>query len=364
LKTRVSLITGIGLVLCLAGLCIVAFQGATPLKGHLFFILPTEIGSPSFDVGRIEEFSEKEFLLTYEILSPEKISLSSQYPVTLVATNSTYPQILGLTMTEGSFFSKQAWTGKQRHGVLNEKAAFTIFGSSKIVGNRFRIRNDIWIVTGVINDGDEENSRVYIPSSIQGGEADALALTSSGGLDEAYVINSIKTLGLRDTHFSYINFQTFYRLFRDRAGIIPLLFISFLLLSLLRPLARKFREAWLATKNDLTRYYLREFLRKNPKSSLLLVFFTLSLFFFPILALFLFLHIASVCLPWQDIPSLASLYLGSLNPDLLYPHLVRIRNLELISRGFFGLSLVFLTYLLIGLNAWLLRKKCKKNFPK
>ena len=343
------------LFLCLAGLGILAYLAQRDAQGdsRLFFILPAETGSPRFDVEKIEEFSEKEFLLTYQILGSERVSLShAEYSVTLVATNSSYAQIMGLPMLEGSFFSKQAWTGKLRHAVLNEKAAFTIFGSNKIAGNRFRIRNDTWIVTGVISDGNEDRSRVYIPSSTRNGEADALALTNSGGLDEAYIKNSVKTLGIRDGDFHYIDMGTQYCLLWNRVEVIPLLFFGFLLLSLLRPLVLRFREAWFNLKKDLNRHYAVEILKKKSKSVLRLTFFALTLLLFPGLTLFLFLRLASVCLPWQDIPSLASL-----NLDLFYPHLVRIRNFELISRGFFGISLIFLALFFLGFNIRFLEKK-------
>jgi frataxin-like iron-binding protein CyaY len=259
---------------------------------------------------------------------------------------------MGLPIPEGSFLSNQAWTGKQRHAVLNEKAAFTIFGSSKISGNRFRLRNETWIVTGVINDGDEDRSRVYVPSSIRGGEASALALMSTGNLDEAYIKNSVKTLGIRDGNFYYINLQTLCRLLWERAGIIPLLFFAFLFLSLLRPLIGRFREAWFTFKQELSLHYPGEIFQKSRKSVLMLVLFFLGLLFFPVLALLLFLYLASVCLPWQDIPSLTSL-----NLDLFYPHLVRIRNFEFISRIFFVLSLFFLALFFLGFNFQFSKKK-------
>ena len=355
MRIKLLLVSGICLILFLAGLAILAFLAQR--DRDLFFILPVDSLSPRLNIEKIEDFSEKEFLLTYEILSFERVSLPhAEYPVTLVATNSRYAQILGLQMQQGSFFPRQAWTGRQKQAVLNEKAAFTIFGSNNIVGNRFRIRNETWIICGIISDGDEDRSRIYIPSSIRGGEAVSLALTSTRGLDEAYTINSIKNLGIREGDFIFFNMGTQYRLLLERTTRIPLLFLSFFFLNLLIPLAKSFKEAFISLKYDLNRFYWRDVFKKRRKSVLEFVCFSLSLLLFPALALYITLHLLSVFLLWQDIPSLTGL-----NFDFFSLHLERIKNFENISRIFFSLSLAFLGLFFIGFNFCLSAKKSEKR---
>jgi len=352
LKAELKAFVAICIILCLAALCIPAFLAEK--DKNLFFVLPSEIGTPRFDVQAIEDFSEKEFLLTYEIPGPERVSLShTNHPVTLIATNAAWPQVLRLTMLEGAFFSKQAWTGKQRHAVLNETAAFNIFGSSKIVGNRFRIRNDTWLVTGVISDGDEDRARIYIPSSVRGGEAGALALA---GMDEAYVKNSLKTLGIQEANFRFINMETQCRFLWERAEVILLLFFALLFLSLLKPLIEKFRKARANLEKDLALLYPGELLLKSGKSMLKAGFLALGMALFPALALVLFLRLASVCLPWQDIPSLANL-----GQEFFSLQLARIRDFELISRFFFGLSLAFLVIFFVRFNAFPIEWKNRRQ---
>jgi len=346
-------LSAIGIFLCLAGLCVTAFLAGKD-KG-LFFVLPLETGSPRFDVQAIEDFSKKEFLLTYEIPGAEKVSLSyAEYAVTVIATNSSYPGILGLNMPEGAYFSRQAWKGKLRHAVLNETAAFAVFGSANIVGSRFRIRNDTWLVTGVISDGDEDKARIYIPSSVRGGEAAALALT---GIDEIYARNSLKALGIQGGNFIFINMAALCGLLWERAEALVLLFFAFLFLSLLKPLIGGFGKACSALKKDLTRLYPGELLLKHGKSFYRAAFFVLGLVLFPTIALFLFLRLASVCLPWQDIPSLANL-----NREFFSLQISRIRTLELVSRLFFGFSLAFLA--IFFYNTWRGKKHGSANRKK
>jgi hypothetical protein len=252
---------------------------------------------------------------------------------------------MGLPMLEGSFFSKQAWNGKIRHAVLNENAAFTIFGSNQVVNNRFRIRNDTWIVTGVIHDGDDDIARIYVPSSVRGGEAAALAMISSSRLDEAYIKNSLKTLGIWEDGFDFINFGTFRNLFWERTWTIPVLFLIFFLFSLLMPLISALKDAITTLKTELGQHYLTEMLKKQQKTLFKFGFLVLGLACIPVLAIFLLINRVSIWLPWQDIPSLAGL-----DRALFYPHLDRLVSLEMVSFSLFLLSLAIMGVFFIGLN--------------
>ena len=358
LKIKALLITGLLLLLCIGGLCIVYYLSLD--SKNLFLALPADISSPKINIQKIEEFSESEFLLTYEIPAAERVSLAyAEYPVTMIGTNSNYSQILGLIMTEGAFFSKQAWTGKLKHAVLNEKAAIEIFGSYKINGSRFRIRGETWLVTGVIQDHEEDKARIYIPSTVFGGEAAALAINTSGGLDTAYAVNSLKTQGIREGSFYFMDLGIQNRLLLERILVLPLLFLGFLLLSLLRPVIIRLTMAISAIKKELDRFYMSEIIktRKNPVIKAIL--WGLGLVLMPIAALFSFVNIVSICLHWQDIPSLFNI-----NREFFQIQLDRITGLKFFSLGFFILSLILLVIFFIYLN-FIINKsiKAKKTFP-
>jgi len=326
------------LILCFAGLCVPAYLARG--SGDLFLALPVEITSPRIDINRIEDFIKDEFLLTYKIPGSDRVSLPiGEYAVTIIETNSYYPRVLGLPMIEGSFFSARDWEGRQKHAVLNEKAAFDLFGSSRVAGNRFKIHNETWLVAGVIKDGDEDHCRLYVPSSIRGGRADALmALTAaSSGVDEAYVKNSLKTLGIQGAAYNFFNFGTITALLWERAAVVLLLFFALFFLSLIRPLALKFKTAFTVLTEELERRYPAQIFNENRKIILKPLLFAIGLAIFPVLALFLLLRLASICLPWQDIPSLALI-----SRDLFYPHLQRLRDYELASRIVFFISLAVL----------------------
>ena len=339
-----TVIAALCLIICIASLCITA-----GLAGHykaLFFALPKDLSSPKIDVFSIDDFQKDGFPLTYEITGSERISLSrGTFPVTMIGTSAGFLQIMGLQILEGSFFSSQAWSGKLRHAVFNEKAAYSIFGSVNISGNLFKIRNDTWIVTGVINDGNEEQSRIYVPSSIQGGRADALAMKVSGTLDEIFILNHLKSLGVMDVNFSFLSMNRQIRLLWERVKVLLLGFLSLLLLSMLIPVFNLFKKSWKELKKEHDKSYITQIFKNNKKLIAVNVLPALGLVFLTVMTLIILINIASVCLPWQDIPSINRNHLAFFNPCL-----ENIRNIEFVSRIIFIPAAAVTGFLFIFLN--------------
>jgi len=344
LKTRTPLIAGIGLFICFTALCVTALLAGK--HRNLLLTLPNGTGSPGINVFSAQEFSEDEFPLTYEIPYSGRISLSyAEFSVTLIGTSGSYPQIMGHSMAEGSFFSNQAWKEKLKHAVLNEQAAFSIFGSIDIAGSRFRIRNDTWIVTGVIKDGYDEQVRVYIPSSVQGGETNALAMTISGSLDETFMKNRLKSLKVMDSDFDFINFNVQISLLWERTAVLLLCFAGFFLVSLYYPMIIAFKKSWKVLRSELDRSYSTEILKNNKKLIIVNILPVFGLAVLSILTVILFINAVSVCLPWQDIPSINRNYL-----TFFYPHLESVYTLELISRVIFIAAAVITAFFFAVLN--------------
>jgi hypothetical protein len=318
------IITAFGLFLCGAGLCVPAFIAGTSGLGDLFLAAPADMYAPEIDLQKIERFCDEHFPLTYEIPGPEKaFILGVEYPLTLIGTNSRYPRILGYSMVEGSFFSRQAWKGAERQAVLNGKAAFDLFGSNRAAGSRVRIRNETWIVTGVINDGDDENRRIYVPSPVRGGKAvSLLARTDAAGESGvSYIRDSLKSLGVYEGGFVFFDMGAEIRFFWERAAL-ALMLLSCLLPACIFPLAlEKCGAAFSRLRRELTKRYLPELFCSGGFTLLGFLFFLLALPACVGAILFLLLRILSICLPWQDLPSLAAL-----DPRALYAGIALLRD--------------------------------------
>jgi hypothetical protein len=194
---------------------------------------------------------------------------------------------------------------------------------------------------------------------VRGGEAASFIALLTGALDEAYIKSSLKNLGIREGVFNSYNLGVQSRLLWDRPKVILFLLASFSLLSLIRPFAGKCKNALTTLKNDLQHRYPAEIFRGNRRGVMGSVFLCLCMVLIPVLSLFLVLQLTAICLPWQDILSLAAL-----NRDIFYPRLDGMRDLELISRVVFFISLAvlaaFLVFLNSGLKTWT-KKESRDN---
>ncbi|GHU01385.1 hypothetical protein FACS1894147_01120 [Spirochaetia bacterium] len=353
---RINLFTAAALLFPAALFIPVFIAGKADYSG-LLLVVPAEVASPSLDIQKIEELCEDEFLLCYEIPKAAKASFpnalsQTEHAVTLVGVNSSYPHIMGLYPAEGSFFSKQAWDEKKRHAVLNEQAAFTIFGSIKITGSLIKTAGEIWVVSGVIRDGDDDHCRIYVPSSVQGGEAVSLMalLDIRRGITESYAKDMLKSLGLQEDAFTWYNLETQTSLLLERAlaawGIILLL----IFLYVIPRLGKKCAALLSVLREDLKTFYIKELLTVRGARLLKMAILFLALAVSAAAALFLARKMLSLCITWQDIPRLSDL-----NRDVFSWKLGRLICADEVSRVLFIISLVLIALGIISFRRRLRR---------
>jgi hypothetical protein len=317
-----------------------AFIAGKTGLGEAFLAAPADIHAPEIDVQRIERFCDEHFPLSYEITGPEKaLVLGIEYPVSFTGTNSHYPRLLGYSMAEGSFFSKQAWEGGRRHAALNGKAAFDLFGSVGAAGRMLKIRGETWIIAGVIHDGDEDKRRIYAPSSVRGGKAASLLAQTDPvkGIDASYIRDSLKSLGIYDSGFGFFGLGAEIRFLWERATAALMLLSCLLLAFLIPPALKKFRAAFSRLRRELKSRYPLELLRTGGGIALRCFAAALAL---PACAgsiLFLLLRIVSICLPRQDLPSL-----GDIDRRSFYPKLALLQDCVAASGILFWLFLASL----------------------
>jgi hypothetical protein len=121
--------------------------------------------------------------------------------------------------------------------------------------------------------------------------------------------------------FVFFDLGAEIRFFWERAAV-ALMLLSCLLPAFIFPLALgKCGAAFSRLRRELTKHYLPELVCSGGLTLLDLIF---SLPALPACAgtiLFLLLRTLSVCLPWQDLPSL-----GSLDPRVLYTGIAVLQN--------------------------------------
>lgn len=265
----------------------------------------------SQDFERIEELCEDEFLLTYEIpqnASAKAVNLA--HTVTLTGTNSAYPDVMGYRMRNGGFFTESAWESNEKHAVLNEAAAFTVFGSGNISGATVRINGETWLVTGVIMDNDAEKANIYVPSGVTGGNIQSLmALMGNSGDGEAYVINGLKNLGIRDTNSDFINLSKAASAFTERFWVSLKAACCFTAILLGKKGALWIAKRLSDCKNRLRRVYLRELIAESRTEFAKICAVSVLLLADIAAALYFMLQILENCLAWQEL-SLPARYLS------------------------------------------------------
>jgi hypothetical protein len=336
IRKTLCLIPGIAALLSAGGLLLMAREAGKGGYENRLLVFPAELGAPRLEPGKLEEFSRREFPLSYEAALAARVSgPRGEEGVTLVGTNSAYPRVLGAPLAEGSFFTEPAWEGTLRQGVLNETAARELFGAGGIAGNRFRLRGEPWLVLGVIRDGDEENRRIYAPSRAAGETVPGFMalLDPARGITGDYAKDRLKTLGIREGAFEFCGLGDRVRLLRERALAAAGILALFLLLAAIPPLVRGAAAFARDLRGGLRRCYPGELLRRDWKR-LLPGFPALPALPAALGAiLFLASGLLALALPWGALPPLPEP-----GRELFTAKLAALRFWEPPSRGLFWFS--------------------------
>jgi hypothetical protein len=279
-------------------------------RGHYHRLLlakPLRSYAPALiSLDAIEQFCEDEFLLTYEQRRLSSASTAyQQCQVTLVGTNSYYPALLGYQLLSGSFFTKQAWDTKSRHAVLNETAAFTLFGSNKIVGKTIKLDGETWLVSGVLRDNDE-NNLIYIPSinNAQSASVSALIalLAPERGISETYAKNTLKALGVQEAMYMFVNMENMVNLYWEWLFAALKLALCVLFGVFTPAILHRIKVTALVFMDTLKQQYLKDSIAMRRKELLRIIAMTSFLLASLAFCLTLLSQVLAECLYWHSFP--------------------------------------------------------------
>jgi hypothetical protein len=283
----------------------------------------------AISLDAIEQFCEDEFLLTYE---QRRLSSAStvyqQCQVTLVETNSHYPALLGYQLLRGAFFTKAAWDAKSRHAVLNETAAFTLFGSNNIVGKTIKLDKETWLVSGVLRDNDDANNVIYIPSintinNVQSANVSAIIamLAPERGISETYAKNMLKTLGIQDAAYMFVNMEHMANLYWEWLFVVIKVALCVLFGAFAPAILRRIKAAALVFMDTLKQQYLKDSLAMCRKELLRIIMLGIFLLTGIVICLILLSQVLAASLyghslPWNNEDFRSAILKAS--PSLLY----------------------------------------------
>jgi hypothetical protein len=165
-------------------------------------------------------------------------------------------------MLRGSFFTAAAEKGKNKETVLNSAAAFRLFGSDTIAGRTLTIGGASWLVTGVIEDGEEDTPQVYIPTAVGGEGPRSLLILLDGGLDAAHVKNILMPLGVNETSHRFFDLSARVRLYGERFTLALQVFVCALFCIFARRQIAFLKALVPAFKTRLKQAYIGELIRR------------------------------------------------------------------------------------------------------
>ena len=216
----------------------------------------------------IERTTISRIMLTYEVSQNRSINaLQSRYDVNLIGTNHSYPHVFNLTIIHGRFFGQDALTQAQRVAVLNERAAFEMFGNIYAAGSELNINNRPYRVAGVISDGDEENLNVYVPVTLLENNItiDALAANFSinQDLSAEYILTVWQQMGITADRYNIVNFDVLSIVVRDRLILSVFLILAVLLIGGILKIIKAAKKEWHVICNLKREIYMAELLKTS-----------------------------------------------------------------------------------------------------
>lgn len=271
------------------------------LENH-FLAIPKYKNAAGVSADKFEELSEGNFLITYEVKKEEQIEvLNSKHNIVLIGTNYVYPYITSYTFAEGSFFTQSAQEHKNRTAVLNEPAAFELFGNYDIVGNNIILQGKSYIVAGVIRDEDSENKNVYIPITLLSDKPTAFMtyIDIENGITEEYIKNEFKELDVTESNYYFINFRKINKIIHEQALTALMAIILIGLSFILKHSISKFKTLYEVLKELLMQYYFKEILNNKPELIYKMIRILLRIAFCVFGALIIAYNVFKICINWN-----------------------------------------------------------------
>ncbi|MCL1975816.1 MAG: ABC transporter permease [Firmicutes bacterium] len=286
-------------------------------------LLAKSASAPNLSPQTVEDFCAEEFLVTYEIECQTAAEAHNyRLPLTMIGTNSCYRQILSYPLLNGGFFSAVAWQAGNKEAVLNATAAFKLFGSYQTTGQTLKMEGANWLIVGVLDDGDAENPRVYVPASISGGNIDSLlVLLDNQPVNADYAINGLKQLGVYEHNYTIVDLSAASAAFAQRLTVALYTVLILIILLLLRRCAGLLFKRLPFYREQLKQLYPRELLTAHFGGLLTTTLAALALLAGIAALVTLALQVLAICLTWKDLlPTGHAWALGSFANKLSWLH--------------------------------------------
>ena len=316
--------------------------------GIYFVAVPKTAGS-GIPISAIEEINENKFMLTYENIYDKTIqALQSNFSITLKGTNYTYPYVMNYSIVNGGFFTKEAAENKNRVVVVNEKAAFDIYGTLNAVGNELFMDMALYQIVGVIRDNDEERLNVYISAQYLAETTETITvnMSLSGEISEEYVKNELKHIGISEQRYDFINLGTIIASVQDKMILSFWFAILGVLVFLIKKTIQAMIGKWRVINTQRDALYMREMLRDSERPIQKLILSGTAAAGMMAAGFWIVLRMFEKLLRWHSISGI----FNAVNYTSFSTYISSIENSYLLSNVLFAAFVIF--YCIFFISIW------------
>ncbi len=256
-----------GLIISLIALISISVFMHMRNEKDLYLIVPRNTGGQGIDIKEIEKINEDAFMLTYVRKQQNTATTGyTKHDITLVSTNYTFPFVCRYQMINGGFFTRENQEGENNYAVLNETAAFNMFGNMNVIGLEFTINDKEYIIKGIINDTSQVLN-VYLPMQLTEQNPDSFMIKTDEfkGVSREYILTKLKQTGISDMNYYFTNIGLLNEKITGKAFVAVLLLVGFCLVFVLLRCLKilKLQSNFLALAYK--KLYLRDLLRTHPQ---------------------------------------------------------------------------------------------------
>ena len=231
--------------------------------GGVQMCVPKAPNGEGFAPSALAEAFGERFVYTIESQSTAVLQTELRpVSVRLLSVNAMYPRVTGLRLVRGSFFTEASEAAQVRHIVLNEAAAFALFGNDNIVGLAITLNGQIYETVGVLQDGVNEAS-AYVSAYLTDSAAQAvMALPDEAtGVTAAHIRNAFMQIGVTNEIFYIIDIGGMNAMMPGKALFLGTLVLVWAGIAFAVVCFKRFGSGVAGIRASGQRYYVGELMR-------------------------------------------------------------------------------------------------------
>ena len=218
----------------------------------------------SSDISIVED-NDVSFTYT-KYLYPEISNGFRAEEAMVIATNDNYAYFSRMQIRSGAFFNSVHENRKMAVAVLNEAAAYQMFGNYDCIGESIYLNQNAFVVVGIIKEsGNVDESKIYVPEKITedmgiaGSEVNQLWCRFANMAETSVAISK---MGYSIDEIGITQMDSYKGVFMLRFFLLVILAGVFSLIYIVRDVWGKAKELWHGTNKDRA-WFIKWFLQAS-----------------------------------------------------------------------------------------------------